>query len=122
MSNPTRTQNPLPKTFMQIVENLDEEQLHAAYSILAQRLNLLHRAKALYAMRKFNIMDRVSFIHNGQYYEGNVTRLNQKSITVTLDNGQRWGISPGSLTKIETPSPLKDIFTKEEWDKMRKNK
>jgi hypothetical protein len=122
MPNPTRTQNPLPKTFVQIVENLDEEQLHAAYNLLGERLNLLHRAKSLYAMRNFHIMDRVSFTNNGQYYEGNVTRLNQKTITVTLDNGQRWGVTPVSLTKIETLNPLQDILTEDQWKKMRKNK
>jgi len=34
-------------------------------------------------------------------YEGTVTRLNQKTITVTLDNGEHWNVSPDFLKKID---------------------
>lgn len=73
-------------------------------------------------MRDFHIMDRVASHHNGKHYEGFVSRLNQKTVTITLDNGERWGISPGNLTKIDTDNPLKGLLTKEQWEDMQKKK
>lgn len=112
----------LPDKIIQLVESLDPDQLHALYNVVAERLNLVHRMHALHAMQNFSFMDRVSFTHNGQYYEGIVTRLNQKTITVVLDNGSRWNVSPGSLTKLETESPLKKIILKEQCEKLNKKK
>lgn len=90
----------LPKQIINLIESLNEDQLHALYRVVAERLNLVHKARALVAMRNFYILDRVLFTHNGKHYEGVVTRLNQKTITVTLDDGTRWGVSPGNLKKI----------------------
>lgn len=103
-----------------LISSLNEDQIHALYRIIVDRLNLVHKARALSAMRKFHILDRVSFTHNGKYYKGVVTRLNQKTITVTLDDGNRWNVSPGSLTKIQTDNSLKELLTKEQWQKMHK--
>ena len=73
-------------------------------------------------MRDFHIMDRVAFHHNGKHYEGLVTRLNKKTITVILDSGERWGVSPGNLTKLDVENPLKGLLTKEQWEEMQKKK
>ena len=97
----------LPKQIIRLIESLNEDQLHALYRVVAERLNLVHKARALAAMRNFYILDRVTFTHNGKRYEGIVTRLNQKTITVTLDDGNRWGIHPGNLKKIDQENPLK---------------
>ncbi len=113
----------LPKQLIHLIDQLDEDELHGAYRLLSERLKLVHKARALLEMRKFNIMDRVSFTHNGKRYEGFVNRLNQRSITVLLDDGNRWNVSPGALTKIETEeNPLKALLTKEQWQKMQKKK
>lgn len=85
----------LPKQLINLIENLDEDQLHALHHLVVERLRLIHNARALDAMRSFHVMDRVSFSHNGKYYKGTVTRLNQKTITVTVDDGSRWNVSPG---------------------------
>ena len=97
----------LQKQIIRLIESLNEDQLHALYRVVAERLNLVHKARALAAMRNFYILDRVTFTHNDKRYEGIVTRLNQKTITVTLDDGNRWGIHPGNLKKIDQENPLK---------------
>jgi len=113
----------IPKELIHLIEQLDEDQLHAVYNILAERLKFVHKARALLEMRKFNIMDRVSFSHNGKRYEGIVNRLNQKSITVLLDDGTRWNVSPGVLEKIEgEDNPLKAILSEEQWKELQKKK
>ena len=90
----------LPKQLLRIVETLDEDQLHALYHVVAQRLQLAQKAHALAAMSQFHALDRVSFYHNGKQYEGTVTRLNQKTISVMLEDGTRWNVSPSLVTKI----------------------
>jgi hypothetical protein len=83
-----------------MVDTLDEDQLHALYHVVAQRLQLAQKAHALAAMSQFHVLDRVSFVHNGKQYEGTVTRLNQKTISLMLDDGTRWNVAPSLLTQI----------------------
>ena len=90
----------LPKQLLRLVDTLDEEQLHALYHVVAQRLQLAQKAHALAAMSQFQVLDRVSFVHNGKQYEGTVTRLNQKTIGIMLDDGTRWNVAPSLLTKV----------------------
>ena len=91
---------PLPKQLLRMVDTLDEAQLHALYHVVAQRLQLAQKAHALAAMSQFHVLDRVAFVHTGNRYEGTVTRLNQKTVSVTLDDGTRWNVAPSLLTKI----------------------
>lgn len=97
----------LPAQIIKILENLNEGQLHTLYQLTAQRLKLMHAARAVYAMKDFNILDRVYFDHNGKRIEGIVTRLNQRTITVTTDDSGHWNVSPGLLTRIE-PAMVKN--------------
>jgi metal-dependent HD superfamily phosphatase/phosphodiesterase len=90
----------LPKQLLRMVETLDEEQLHALYHVVAQRLQLAQKAHALAAMSQFHVLDRVSFVHHGKPYEGTVTRLNQKTVGILLENGTRWNVAPSLLTKV----------------------
>jgi hypothetical protein len=91
---------PLPKQLLRLVDSLDEEQLHALYHVVAQRLQLAQKAHALAAMSQFHVLDRVWFVHNGKQDEGTVTRLNQKTISIMLDDGTRWNVVPSLLTKV----------------------
>jgi hypothetical protein len=77
----------LPKQLLRMVDTLDEDQLHALYHLVAQRLQLAQKAHAVAAMSQFQVLDRVSFVHNGKQCEGTVTRLNQKTISIMLDDG-----------------------------------
>ena len=90
----------LPKQVLRMVESLDEGQLHALSQVVAQRLQLTQKAHALAAMSQFHVLDRVSFVHNKERYEGTVTRLNQKTISIVLDDGTRWNVAPSLLTKV----------------------
>ena len=90
----------LPNQLLRIVETLDEDQLHALYHVVAQRLQLAQKAHALAAMSQFHVLARVSFVHHDKPYEGTVTRLNQKTISIVLDDGTRWNVAPSLLTKV----------------------
>lgn len=88
---------------------MNEDELHVLYRVVGERLRLLHRAKAMLAMRDFQVLDKVFFDYHGERKEGTVTRLNQKTITVTLDNGARWNVSPDFLKKIDEENILNEL-------------
>jgi hypothetical protein len=99
----------LPKELIKLIENLDEDQLRALNDLVVEQLRLVQHARTLDAMRSFHVRDRVWFTHNESYYEGTITRLNQKSISVTVDDGSRWNIAPEWLKKIDTQDSLKEL-------------
>jgi hypothetical protein len=53
----------VPKQLLRMVETLDEEQLHALYHLVAQRLQLAQKAHALAAMSRFHVLvqDQATF-------------------------------------------------------------
>ena len=114
--------DPLPNYLRQLIKHLDENQLHALNQLIVERLKLLHKMHTLYAMKDFNFFDRVSFTHKGQKLEGTITRLNQSTITVRLDNGEFWKVSPGALTKMSQDNPLKEVLPPGVWEKIKKKR
>lgn len=90
----------LPEDIRKLINRLNEDDLHTLLSLVRERLKLVHKAQAIFAMRNFQILDRVYFDYHGERKEGIVTRLNQKTITVTLDDGGQWNVSPDFLKKI----------------------
>jgi hypothetical protein len=98
----------LPKELINLIQSLDEDQLRALNHLVVEQLRFVHQAKTSNAMRNFHVTDRVWFTHNEGYYEGTITRLNQKTVAVTLDNGDRWNVSPSVLKKVDTENSLKE--------------
>ena len=82
---------------LQLIEKLNEHELHQVHAAVTERLSLFHKVNTLYAMKDFHLLDCVSFIHNDMVYVGTVARLNQKSITVMLDDGHKWTVHPSFL-------------------------
>jgi len=41
--------------------------------------------------------------------EGTVTRLNQRTISVTLETGEHWNVSPDLLTRIGENNPITEL-------------
>ena len=93
-------ENKLPAVVNNLLLTLNEEQLRELNHKVVERLKLIHRGKSVMSMAKFNLLDKVYFIHNGEKKFGTVIRLNPRSVTVTLDNGHEWRITPEFLTKI----------------------
>lgn len=100
------TKQTLPEHIKQLVSQLNEDQLHELHHLVGDRLRLFHKAKALFAMQDFQVLDRVYFDYHGERKEGTVTRLNQRTISVTLDAGDHWNVAPDFLTKIIEAHPI----------------
>ena len=59
----------------------------------------------------FNIGDRVSFKTKSGVAVGRVSKINPKTIGVDLDNGTKYRVSPGLLTKV---TKLRSVLAEEE--------
>jgi hypothetical protein len=92
------------KNYLAEIDNLllrlNEEQLQAVNRKIVERLKLIHRAKNMVGLARFNLGDRVYFLYEGRKVAGTIIRLNQKSATLLTDDGKEWRVSPGFLTKI----------------------
>lgn len=83
----------------ELILKLNEEQLRLINRKIVERLKLIHRAKSSVSLARFNLGDRVYFIYEGRKMLGTITKLNQKSASIKLDDGRQWLVSPGLLTK-----------------------
>lgn len=93
--------NPLPKLLIKEINKLSDDELHALNHYIGDRLTALRQAHDFVALKKFALLDYVSFLYNGELKKGTIIRLNQRSATVLSDNDAgRWNVSPHLLTKI----------------------
>lgn len=83
-----------------ILDKLSEEQLIALNKKIIERIRILHKARQLCSMSKFSAGDLVYFMNNGRKVSGVIIRLNQRTVTVTVEGGAQWNISPSLLMKI----------------------
>jgi hypothetical protein len=71
--------------FEHFLNRLSEADLQLLNRMVVERLKLYHKARDLKGLAKFNLMDRVYFVHDKGKITGIVTRLNRRSVTA-LDN------------------------------------
>ena len=68
--------------------------------MVVERLKLYHKVRDLKGLAKFNLMDRVYFIHEGKQITGRVMKLNRRSVTVKTSDGRQWNVSPAFLKHL----------------------
>ncbi len=93
------------------VKSLKDDEVRDLYKQLGHRLNLMIRAKELYAMKDFNVLDRVVFHNQGQHFEGTITKINQRTISVITIEGENWNVNPRILKKLCKPTDPIEIFS-----------
>ena len=68
---------------------------------LVEHLELRHQRESQRRMDDFDLGETVCFkTREGDIVEANITRFNQKTITVENDRGHRWRVSPHLLDKV----------------------
>ncbi len=90
----------LPKSLLNTIQTLTFDQLHELQFIVIQRLNVLHQAKNLYELQRFQINEKVWFDYHGLRKEGIVTKLNIKTAGILCTDGSRWKVAPEFLNKF----------------------
>jgi len=91
----------LSPTIRKLLNKLKEDELVEVQRFVWEKLKSLHKNRIKYQLRKFQMLDQVCFFNKGKKQMGIITRLNPKTITVTLDNGERWNVSPMLLRKVK---------------------
>jgi hypothetical protein len=91
---------PLSIEISDALTKMDESQLLQLHKMIGERLKIFQKAKALKAMKDFNIGDTVFFNHYGEEIIGRIKRLNQKSVTLKANDGRDWNVSPQLLKKF----------------------
>lgn len=96
------TQLETASEFDHFLNRLSEEQLRLLNRMVVERIRLHHKARDLHSMAKFNIADRVFFLHDGVRITGRIMKMNRRSVTVHADDGHRWTVAPSFLTHVIT--------------------
>ena len=83
-----------------MTEGLSLEELYALNKIVVHRIKLFQKAGKFVALSKFAVGENVSFFSNeGELITGQVTRLNQKTVSIETGDGRHWNVSPELLQK-----------------------
>lgn len=85
------------------IDKLDDEDLMPLYNQIGHRLNLIRKARDLYALSQISIGQRAAFHSNGQHIEGIIIRINQRTVSIFTDDGHRWTVSPLYLQRVAEP-------------------
>lgn len=89
--------------FTLALRHMGEEDLLYLNRMVVERLNLLAQAKSTVELAQFAEGDRIEFTAtDGTIKRGIVLRLNKKTASVRIDEGQNWKVSPGLLRKTAT--------------------
>lgn len=87
---------------VEAIKQLNEEDLLFLNRMIVERLKLLSQARATSQMARFTKGERVYFqTSEGDRVEGNVLRLNKKTVSIITDDGDQWNVSPGLLQLVE---------------------
>lgn len=102
-----------PRNIQELVNTLNENELHALNQCIVERLRILQRQRAQQDMTQFRLGDVVRFTNNdGQEVTGVLIRLNKKSVSVHSETGGRWTVLPRFLTLIKRPAITVDTEQK----------
>ena len=90
------------ENILNLLLKLSEKELREVSLAVHERIKLFSRQKSLKALKKFNLGERVKFKHNGQKYVEKVIRINQKTVSVQVDDSDiYWTVSPNYLRKAK---------------------
>ena len=88
---------------VEAIKRLGEDDLLFLNKLIVERLKLIHQTRHANQMLEFTKGDRVSFqTSEGKTMEGVVKRLNKKTVSVIVDCGHQWNVSPSLLTLVKS--------------------
>ena len=84
---------------VEAIRRMNEEDLLFLNRLVVERLKLIGQARSTVMLARFSVGDRVSFrIASGEQKAGVIIRLNKKTASIVIDEGQQWNVHPGLLT------------------------
>jgi len=90
------------------IDRLSEEELIELNHKIISRLRFLRDMRSHAAMVNFRIGEKVRFQPPGHpEITGTLTRYNKKSVSILAENGQRWNVHPGLLSRVAPDRPVR---------------
>lgn len=90
------------------IDRLTEAELVDLNYRIVERLRLLRHMRAHAHMLESRIGERVTFQPDGRGpVQGMLTRYNRTSVTVVINDGHRWTVSPALLSKTAASDTVK---------------
>ena len=92
--------------------NIDEmtyEELIELNRQIVQRLKFLDHVRTHSEMMEFRIGERIRFQSSGgDEVLGTLVKFNKKTVTIVTEQGERWNVSPGLLSKADVQESESD--------------
>lgn len=86
------------------IDAMNEEELVDLNRRIVERIRIIRQIRAHQSMLQYRIGDRMCFQPEGRpVLTGTMTRHNKKSVSVVLDSGHKWTVSPQLMWPAETP-------------------
>ncbi len=80
-----------------------EEELIILNHEIVERLRSLQQRRLNNKLAAFHLGERVSFLTpDGRNQEGHISRINKKTISVVMENGNCWNVPPAVLKKVSS--------------------
>ena len=91
------------------IDKLTEKELIDLNHKIVERLKFLEQMRRHSAMLSFSIGEKVAFYQTGNNMKfGVVTKYNKKTVSVVTEDGGRWNVSPGILSKVKDAKQKND--------------
>lgn len=80
------------------IRRMGEDDLRYLNRLIVDRLKLLAQARSTTLLSRFGVGDRVGFqARSGDRKTGVIIKLNKRTATIRLDDGEEWNIHPEYL-------------------------
>ena len=91
------------QAFLDALPNLTEAELHTLNHQVVERLRWFQERRRLLQMANFHVGDRV-FFHDrdGVHIEGQILRLNSKTVSILADDSRQWNVPPAFLRLVKS--------------------
>lgn len=84
------------------IDAMNEEELVDLNRRIIERIRIIRQIRAHQSMLQYRIGDRICFQPDGHpILTGTITRYNKKSVSVVLDCGHKWTVSPQFMWRAE---------------------
>lgn len=82
------------------IDSLSLNELIELNKLVVEKINFLREFEAMKSKIFFEKGDPVSFEHKNRYFMGIVVKKNIKTVSVLVENGEVWRVSPAMLKKV----------------------
>lgn len=102
MKHPDLSEDQFIREWEPTINQLTEKELIYLNRLILHKVKMIRKANNLMAAARFNVGERVSFNdQEGKEYIGKIIRINQKTISVEVNEERYYKVHPSMLRKTD---------------------